>query len=70
MAHLQVGLLVTVTQTQSSKDKLGHSVKGKAHTALVIIMILVAVTRQEQTYLRPSLAWTPTPKVATSTHKG
>lgn len=57
-------------QTQSSKDKLGHSVKEKAPTALETIKILVAGTRQEQTYLRPSPVWTLTPKVATSMHKG
>ena len=70
MANLQVELLEIVTQTRSSKDRPGLSAKERAHTALETIMILVAETRQEQTYLRPSLAWTPTPKVATSTHKG
>jgi hypothetical protein len=70
MGRLQVGLLEIVTQTQSSKDKLGLSVKAKAPTALETTMILVAETRHEQTYLRPSLAWTLTPKAATSTHKG
>jgi len=70
MGRLQVGLLEIVTQTQSSKDKLGLLAKEKALTALETTMILVAEIRHEQTYLRPSPAWTLTLKAATSTHKG
>jgi hypothetical protein len=70
MGRLQVGLLEIVTQTQSSKDKLGLLAKEKALTALETTMILVAEIRHEQTYLRPSPAWTLTPKAATLTHKG